>query len=68
MSSIYLADVDGAALPAAQPGQYLTLRVNGAGQPAPVRSYSLSRATDARNLPDQRQAGAARHRQQLPEP
>jgi ferredoxin-NADP reductase/MOSC domain-containing protein YiiM/ferredoxin len=46
VSSIYLADVDGAALPAALAGQYLTLRVNGAGQPAPVRSYSLSRATD----------------------
>jgi ferredoxin-NADP reductase/MOSC domain-containing protein YiiM len=40
--SIYLAAGDGAALPAAKPGQYLTLRVSGAGQPAPVRSYSLS--------------------------
>jgi ferredoxin-NADP reductase/MOSC domain-containing protein YiiM/ferredoxin len=40
--SIYLAADDGAALPAAKPGQYLTLRVSGAGQPAPVRSYSLS--------------------------
>jgi len=44
VSSIYLAADDGAALPAAQAGQYLTLRVAGAGQPAPVRSYSLSGA------------------------
>ena len=28
-------------------GQYLTLRIPGAGQPAPVRSYSLSWAPDA---------------------
>lgn len=45
--SIYLTAADGAALPAAQAGQYLTLRVSGAGQPAPVRSYSLSSAADA---------------------
>jgi ferredoxin-NADP reductase/MOSC domain-containing protein YiiM len=44
--SIYLTAADGAALPAARPGQYLTLRVGGAGQPAPVRSYSLSSTTD----------------------
>jgi ferredoxin-NADP reductase/MOSC domain-containing protein YiiM len=42
VSSIYLAAADGTTLPAAQAGQYLTLRVRGAGQPAPVRSYSLS--------------------------
>jgi ferredoxin-NADP reductase/MOSC domain-containing protein YiiM len=30
------------ALPAYEPGQYLTLRVQGAGDPAPVRTYSLS--------------------------
>ncbi len=42
--SIYLAAADGTALPAARPGQYLTLRISGAGQPAPVRSYSLSGA------------------------
>jgi ferredoxin-NADP reductase/MOSC domain-containing protein YiiM len=42
VSSIYLAGPDGGPLPAARPGQYLTLRVAGAGQPAPVRSYSLS--------------------------
>jgi ferredoxin-NADP reductase/MOSC domain-containing protein YiiM len=40
--SIYLAATDGSPLPAAQAGQYLTLRVTGAGNPAPVRSYSLS--------------------------
>jgi ferredoxin-NADP reductase/MOSC domain-containing protein YiiM len=47
VSSIYLAAVDGAALPAARAGQYLTLRITGAGNPAPVRSYSLSSAPDA---------------------
>jgi ferredoxin-NADP reductase/MOSC domain-containing protein YiiM len=45
VSSIYLAAADGAALPAARAGQYLTLRISDAGQPAPVRSYSLSAAT-----------------------
>ena len=45
--SIYLAAVDGSALPAARAGQYLTLRVPGAGTPAPVRSYSLSSAPQA---------------------
>ena len=42
VSSIYLADPDGTALPTAHPGQYLTLRVSGAADPPPVRSYSLS--------------------------
>lgn len=42
VTSIELADPDGATLPRARPGQYLTLRVSGAGEPAPVRSYSLS--------------------------
>ena len=45
--SIYLAATDGTALPAAEAGQYLTVRVTGAAQPAPVRSYSLSSAPDA---------------------
>jgi ferredoxin-NADP reductase/MOSC domain-containing protein YiiM/ferredoxin len=44
VSSIYLTTADGTALPAAQAGQYLTLRISGAGQPPPVRSYSLSSA------------------------
>jgi ferredoxin-NADP reductase/MOSC domain-containing protein YiiM/ferredoxin len=41
--SIRLADPDGAALPAARPGQYLTLRLRpvGAGRPV-LRNYSLS--------------------------
>jgi MOSC domain-containing protein YiiM len=47
VSSVYLAAADGMALPAARAGQYLTLRITGAGQPAPVRSYSLSSAADA---------------------
>ncbi len=42
VSSVYLSAGDGTPLPAAQAGQYLTLRVAGAGTPAPVRSYSLS--------------------------
>jgi ferredoxin-NADP reductase len=46
VSSVYLADADGNRLPAARAGQYLTLRIPGAGIPAPVRSYSLSSAPD----------------------
>ena len=34
--------VGDAALPAYEPGQYLTLRVPGVAEPAPVRTYSLS--------------------------
>ena len=45
VSSIYLTAADGSTLPAAQAGQYLTLRISAAGQPAPVRSYSLSAVT-----------------------
>jgi ferredoxin-NADP reductase/MOSC domain-containing protein YiiM len=47
VTSIYLAAADGTALPAARAGQYLTVRIAGAGRPAPVRSYSLSSAPDA---------------------
>jgi ferredoxin-NADP reductase/MOSC domain-containing protein YiiM len=47
VSSIYLTAPDGSPLPPARAGQYLTLRITGAGQPAPVRSYSLSSAPDA---------------------
>jgi ferredoxin-NADP reductase/MOSC domain-containing protein YiiM len=47
VSSIYLTAADGTALPVARAGQYLTLRIAGGGQPAPVRSYSLSSAPDA---------------------
>ncbi|MFI5611649.1 MOSC domain-containing protein [Amycolatopsis sp. NPDC051903] len=42
VSSVYLDAEDGSVLPAARPGQYLTVRVAGAAEPAPVRSYSLS--------------------------
>ncbi len=38
VSSIYLTAPDGSLLPTARAGQYLTLRIPGAGQPAPVRS------------------------------
>lgn len=48
VSSIHLAADDGAPLPRPEPGQYLTLRVPGAGDPAPVRSYSLSAAPSDR--------------------
>lgn len=44
VSSIHLAAADGSRLPPARAGQYLTLRIPGAGEPAPVRSYSLSSA------------------------
>jgi len=46
--SVYLADPGGAAVPPAQPGQFLTLRLN-AGDAAPplLRSYSLSGAPGA---------------------
>jgi ferredoxin-NADP reductase/MOSC domain-containing protein YiiM len=47
VSSIYLTAPDDGSLPSARAGQYLTLRVTGAGQPTPVRSYSLSSAPGA---------------------
>ena len=45
--SVYLAGEDGASLPRPAAGQYITLRVAGAGDPPPVRSYSLSSRPDA---------------------
>jgi MOSC domain-containing protein YiiM len=51
VSSIYLAAADGTALPAARAGQYLTLRITGAGQPAPVRSLGRPRALGRRARP-----------------
>lgn len=42
--SIRFETEDGAPLPVPRPGQYLTLRVPDAGDPAPLRSYSLSGA------------------------
>jgi ferredoxin-NADP reductase/MOSC domain-containing protein YiiM/ferredoxin len=46
VSSFYLSAADRSQLPAARAGQYLTLRIAGAGTPAPIRSYSLSSAAD----------------------
>ena len=40
--SIRMKAGDDGTLPPPRPGQYLTLRVRGAGEPAPLRSYSLS--------------------------
>lgn len=42
VTSIHLAAPDGTPLPRPKPGQYLTVRLAGAGDPAPVRDYSLS--------------------------
>jgi ferredoxin-NADP reductase/MOSC domain-containing protein YiiM len=47
VTSFHFVADDGTALPPALPGQYLTLRITGAGEPAPVRSYSLSSAPGA---------------------
>lgn len=40
--SIRLEAEDHSPLPPALPGQYLTVKISGAGEPAPLRSYSLS--------------------------
>ncbi|CAN5863983.1 MOSC and FAD-binding oxidoreductase domain-containing protein [soil metagenome] len=40
--SIHVESDDGTALPRPLPGQYLTVRLPEAGDPAPLRSYSLS--------------------------
>ncbi|GAA4586132.1 MOSC and FAD-binding oxidoreductase domain-containing protein [Planotetraspora phitsanulokensis] len=45
--SVHLEACDGGVLAVAEAGQYITLRVGGAGDPAPVRSYSLSSAPGA---------------------
>ncbi|WP_129766613.1 MOSC and FAD-binding oxidoreductase domain-containing protein [Streptomyces sp. L-9-10] len=47
VSSFYLRSADSQPLPTAMPGQYLSLRIPREGQPALVRSYSLSSAPDA---------------------
>ncbi|WP_433679173.1 MOSC domain-containing protein [Nocardia sp. CA-119907] len=48
VTSIYLETEDHRPLPRPQPGQYLTLRLPDAAQPAPVRNYSLSAAPSDR--------------------
>jgi ferredoxin-NADP reductase len=40
--SIRLESADGGALPVPLPGQYLTVKIPDAGDPGPMRSYSLS--------------------------
>ena len=45
--SVELHAQDQAVLPPPSPGQYLTLQVVGADDPAPVRSYSISANTDS---------------------
>ncbi|HEY1829053.1 MAG TPA: MOSC and FAD-binding oxidoreductase domain-containing protein [Acidimicrobiales bacterium] len=47
VTSISLCAEDGSPLPIAHAGQYLTLRLAGVGQQAPVRNYSLSGPVDA---------------------
>ena len=47
VTSVYLTTEDGEALPQPRAGQYLTLRAIGAGDPPPVRSYSLSSSPEA---------------------
>jgi ferredoxin-NADP reductase/MOSC domain-containing protein YiiM len=44
VTSVYLETDDGTALPSPVAGQFLAVRVSAAGQPPPVRSYSLSTA------------------------
>ncbi len=46
VTSITLAGANGDPLPLPRPGQYLTIRVRDAGDPAPVRNYSLSGQPD----------------------
>ncbi len=47
ITSVYLTAEDGDVLPQPHAGQYLTLRAAGAGDPPPVRSYSLSSSPSA---------------------
>src|SRR6266568_5083326 len=47
VTSVYLSAENGDVLPRPRGGQYLTLRAGGAGEPPPVRSYSLSSSPGA---------------------
>ena len=65
--SVHLADPGGGSVPAALPGQFLTLRLHPDPAERPLlRSYSLSGPPGARRLPHQCQAGGARRRQPVP--
>ena len=62
--SVHLADPDGASLPAALPGQYLTLRLQPASPAAAAAAELLALGAARRGrLPDQRQARGARRGQ-----
>ncbi|WP_200947782.1 MOSC and FAD-binding oxidoreductase domain-containing protein [Phycicoccus sp. Root101] len=62
VKSFYLGAADGRPLPRVRPGQYLTLRVTGAGQPAPVRNYSLSAVVPNTTDTDASRASGATYR------
>jgi ferredoxin-NADP reductase/MOSC domain-containing protein YiiM len=47
VTSVYLTAEDGGSLPEPKAGQYITLRAPGAGDPPPVRNYSLSTSPGA---------------------
>lgn len=47
VTSFYLSADNDARLDPPEPGQYLTVRVAGAGTPAPVRTYSISAVPDS---------------------
>jgi ferredoxin-NADP reductase/MOSC domain-containing protein YiiM len=47
VTSVFLTADDDSRLPQPRGGQYLTLRLPGAGTPVPVRNYSLSSAPDS---------------------
>ena len=64
--SLELARPTAAPLPAALPGQFLTVRLRPDGRLPPlIRSYSLSGRPGAARVSHQREAGAARRRQHL---
>ena len=60
MLSIRLEADDGSALPDPLPGQYLTVKIPDAGDPPPMRSYSLSGDPRRGVLPHQRQTRGPR--------